>query len=65
MTPELSANRKLPRGHLACQLAKHRVSYNATPCQAWGPPGGRGTAERNLSWPGHFCILRWSDRQRK
>ena len=28
-----------------------------------GPPSGRGKAERNLSWPSHFCILTWSDRQ--
>ena len=30
---------------------------------AGGPPSGRGKAERNLSWPSHFCILRRSDRQ--
>src|ERR1035441_2484468 len=36
-----------------------RVSFST----AEGPAGGRGKAERNLSWPPYFCILRWSDRQ--
>jgi hypothetical protein len=30
-----------------------------------GPGRWSGKAERNLSWPPHFCILRWSDRQWK
>jgi len=38
-----------------------RVSFST----ARGAAGGRGKAERNLSWLRRFCILRWRDRQWK
>src|ERR1035437_6098561 len=42
-----------------------RISRRVSFSTAESPAGGRGKAERNLSWPPYFCILRWSDRQWK